>query len=128
MWKQCLEGVDACEENVIPSSFSWESALEQADSSNFAGYSDWRLPNIKELTSIIEFKCHEPAINLSIFPDPSINFVWSSSIDPILTSRSWGVFFRIGTTSNQTRRYCGSSCYGGLHTKLGHVLLVRDIK
>lgn len=36
-------------------SMSWEDALEYAENINLAGYSDWRLPNAKELQSIVDY-------------------------------------------------------------------------
>jgi hypothetical protein len=33
----------------------WADALEYAESSELAGYSDWRLPNVKELQSIVDY-------------------------------------------------------------------------
>lgn len=33
----------------------WENALAYADSFNLAGHSDWRLPNVKELQSIVDY-------------------------------------------------------------------------
>lgn len=45
MWTQddSGEGVD------------WETALQYAEASEFAGYSDWRLPNVKELQGIVDY-------------------------------------------------------------------------
>lgn len=33
----------------------WKAALEYAESAELAGYTDWRLPNIKELQSIVDY-------------------------------------------------------------------------
>jgi uncharacterized protein DUF1566/EF hand domain-containing protein len=35
---------------------NWQQALKYAENSRFAGYSDWRLPNAKELQSIVDYK------------------------------------------------------------------------
>jgi len=48
--------------------------------SNFAGHSDWRLPNIAELHTIVERENINPAINNALFPNmPSNEIFWSSS-------------------------------------------------
>jgi len=45
---------------VVPqTSFTWETALQQpglVNSVGFAEHSDWRLPNVKELASLVEEK------------------------------------------------------------------------
>ena len=33
----------------------WQSALQYAENMEFAGYSDWRLPDVKELQSIVDY-------------------------------------------------------------------------
>ena len=46
----------------------WLEALEYANSSELAGYSDWRLPNSKELQSLVDYeKTDFPAINTDFF-------------------------------------------------------------
>lgn len=74
MWKRCSEGQSwtgtTCTGEV--SGYSWQGALRYVRSMNtlggFAGKKDWRLPNIKELQSIVEMQCTEPAANLKVFP------------------------------------------------------------
>ncbi|MBR6421525.1 DUF1566 domain-containing protein [bacterium] len=56
---------------------SWREALKYCDDSNYANYSDWRLPNKNELASLLNYdKQSEP---LSDFPDIQNNSFWSSS-------------------------------------------------
>lgn len=51
---------------------TWDAALtfvRSLNSSSFAGYSDWRLPNVKELQTIVDFGRSTPSI------DPKFNTV-----------------------------------------------------
>ncbi len=45
MWQQADEGL----------TLDWHDALEYAENLELAGYSDWRLPNAKELQSIVDY-------------------------------------------------------------------------
>ena len=45
---------------------SFESALSYCENLDYAGYDDWRLPNIKELLSLADYSRKQPA---STFPD-----------------------------------------------------------
>ena len=47
---------------------NWEMALAYADAATIAGYDDWRLPNIKELQSIVDYSAEViPAMDTSVF-------------------------------------------------------------
>lgn len=101
MWKQCLEGqsgIDCTQESA--QTFIWKVARQQAidvnKNKNFAGHDDWRIPNIKELSSIVESECYEPAINLNVFPNMPGKFVWSSTPFANGTNHAWGVDFSSG--------------------------------
>ena len=82
MWAKCplgQSGPDCATGSA--EALTWREALEAARDSTLAGYTDWRLPNIKELRTLVEERCYAPAINLSVFPAASgagLNY-WSSS-------------------------------------------------
>ncbi len=87
MWKRCSEGQtwtgSTC--TGTAATYTWQGALQQAKARNngvgFASFTDWRVPNIKELASIVEEQCLSPAINATIFPamDSSNWRYWSAS-------------------------------------------------
>lgn len=101
MWKKCSEGQigAGCTGGLIIAC-TWEGALQQAQAVNagggFAGYTDWRVPNVKELRSIVEEKCYGPAINLTVFPGTPSRAFWSSSPTAWNTSEAWSVSFSGG--------------------------------
>lgn len=106
MWMRCSLGQSwngsGCEHTAA--SYSWQGALNAAKGHSFAGYSDWRLPNINELESIVEERCWAPSINSSIFPNIPPNWFWSSS--PVVVSNRnfvWSVDLYGSHYSNQFR-------------------------
>lgn len=80
-WKRCSEGQDwsggTC--TGTAGDYNWQQALQRADTASFAGKDDWRLPNVNELTSIVEEACYAPAIDLGVFPAIPGLVYWSSS-------------------------------------------------
>jgi len=61
----------------------WRNALAYADEKNAAsylGYSDWRLPNVKELQSIVDYSGKYPAIDTNYFNiTDGDSYFWSST-------------------------------------------------
>ncbi len=51
---------------------TWENALTYAEDLTFAGYSDWRLPDTKELQSIVDYT-RSPALTSSAAINPLFN-------------------------------------------------------
>lgn len=83
MWMRCDLGrnwdasSNTCLFSDVPVAKDWMSVLDDVKQNTFAGYSDWRLPNIKELASLIERHC-SPQINDSVFLEPK-SLYWSST-------------------------------------------------
>ena len=60
----------------------WEDALAYCEGLTLASKSDWRLPNIKELVSIVDFSAStSPMIDTTFFPDAVSGNYWSSTTD-----------------------------------------------
>jgi hypothetical protein len=61
--------------------YSWESALQYCVGLSLAGHADWRLPNARELYSILDTTRTNPAIN-PVFAGTPSSFFWTSTTDP----------------------------------------------
>ena len=70
MWQQSDDGVKR----------DWPGALSYCSNQRYAGYEDWRLPNIKELQSIVDYTRHDPAIDERFLRQSDRNaWFWSST-------------------------------------------------
>jgi uncharacterized repeat protein (TIGR02543 family) len=97
MWKQCVEGLSGTDcATGSATSFNWAAALTHAESHEFAGHDDWRLPNIKELRSLVEECRTGPAINDTVFPATPSSNVWSGSPYAYNSNYAWHVNFNYG--------------------------------
>ena len=121
MWKKCVEGMYGTNcENGTESRVNWQKALETVSTVNdkgFAGYTDWRLPNIKELVSITERQCYDPALNLHFFPNGPSRAVWSSTPEAQHDDFAGLIDFKAGTQrflNRQSGNYLVRLVRGGL--------------
>ena len=57
--------------------FSWQESLHYCEDLKLAGHSDWRLPNIRELQSIVDYGRYRPATDPVFGTEPS--WYWSST-------------------------------------------------
>ena len=58
-----------------------EDFIHKLNSESFGGFDDWRLPTIKELSSIAKTGRHSPTINTHFFPNIGLlpDYYWSST-------------------------------------------------
>ncbi len=99
---------------------TWEEAIEYCEGLSLDGFSDWRLPNVKELHSITDDEKYEPAIDENFFPDtkgvyfwylPDENSAyWSSTGLHDSYEHAWAVFFE--TSSIYWRDNTGENAAG----------------
>ena len=95
MWKRCAQGLSGADcATGTATKMTWSAALAVAVADAAAGYRDWRLPNKKELESIVESCGFNPAINQTVFPATPTSYssyFWSGSTYPLFPSDAWGV-------------------------------------
>jgi hypothetical protein len=77
---------------------TWESAIAYCENLVVppSTYTDWRLPNSKELRSIIDNSQWNPAIDWTAFPNTNSTYYWTSTEyegDPV---GAWYVTFSYG--------------------------------
>ena len=72
---------------------TWEEALGYCENLNLAGYHDWRLPNIRELLSLLDEGRPGPAIDTAYFPGCESSYYWSSTSHTLYPGFAWNVGF-----------------------------------
>ena len=104
-WDRCALGQtgNTCAGGTA-STLTWVDALATVTSLNaiaYKGHNDWRLPNVKELASIVDLSLTPnsgifvgvfEAISTSIFSSSNLAALWSSTTTPLFSaSNAWGV-------------------------------------
>jgi hypothetical protein len=117
IWQRCVEGMvwdgSAC--TGLPSSFMFQEALQRVETVNYSSGKHWRMPNVKELASLLDTSINNDVIiDNKVFPGTPNDQYWTSS--PYTTDAffAWVVHFFYG------------SVYYTYSEDLGVVRLVRD--
>ncbi|MDP6935475.1 MAG: DUF1566 domain-containing protein, partial [Myxococcota bacterium] len=69
IWQGCSAGQSGPNCTGEATMMDWKSALSYCQSLDWAGSQQWRLPDIKELFSIVDLGTRSPAIDSSAFPN-----------------------------------------------------------
>jgi len=86
---------------------AWQSAIEYCENLTLDGNSDWRLPNLNELTSLVDDTTYNPAID-GVFQNTNSDTYWSSTTNAYSYDSAWIIYFDYGYQYNY---YKGVSCY-----------------
>ena len=96
MWKKCSEPDTTTNCSGTPNTYIWTDAITACENLIYAGYSDWRLPNMKELFSLIKYEGSSgPYIDTTYFPNIN-DYYWTSTTYPPWTTYAVFVDFSSG--------------------------------
>jgi len=96
MWQQA----------TAPGTYTWDQAISYCGSLSLAGYTDWWLPTIDELKSLVDTR-YRPTIDPTYFPDTAASWYWSSTTHVSNTNYAWNVYFDFGYVSYPNKNYAG---------------------
>lgn len=99
------------------SSMNWKDALIYAENFEYAGYSDWRLPDVKELQSIVDYSS-SPGTTNSAAIDPMFN---STKILNEAGQEDYGFYWSSTTHSNWSNISGGFASYVCFGRAMGYM-------
>jgi hypothetical protein len=89
--------------NMYGDTMNWQEALDYVTTMNnviIFGYDDWRLPNYRELFSLIDVENFDPALPSGHpFTNVQNGIYWSSTTYAGLTDNAWSVYVGDGIVS-----------------------------
>jgi outer membrane protein assembly factor BamB len=106
MWQKRTNDIDNNKVINDDDAVSWEDALQFCEQLNFAGYTDWHLPNVRELQSIVDYKYSDASIEQSFFEAENLLY-WTSTprIHGTSYSYAWQIYFHNGATDYKNKTY-----------------------
>ncbi len=106
-WQRCAYGqswnetTNACDGDAVR--VNWKDALAMAEQFNTTEVNQWRLPNIKELATIVEKQCVSPAMNTTLFPNAPSETFWTGSTTAAAFDKAWAIAFYNGRNSSKLK-------------------------
>jgi hypothetical protein len=120
--------------SIWKETISFIDNLNSTTTGGFAGHSDWRLPNFKELASIIDYSKNSPIINQDYFPNTKSAKYWTSnkidlSIQAYTGSNPYRIY-SVDFNDGYIDYYDWGGGYVGSQPELPyyHIRLVRNLK
>lgn len=89
-------GAEYCAESLCDTTAYVASVNEQ----RICGISEWRLPTVNELLSLVHSSRQDLAIDVDYFPNTQPSHYWSSQAYAPYKSHAWYVYFSDGSPSN----------------------------
>jgi len=86
----------------------WDKLITVVNTKKLCGFSDWRVPTLMELRSLLDYSQKQPTLSnrsRQMLPHTQSSFYWSSS--PIVGNKrnAWLLYFEYGFVSNYSRSY-----------------------
>jgi hypothetical protein len=82
----------------------WEEALSNSAACNDGGYTDWRLPNRKELESLVDLGRFDPALPAAHpFENVKPSYYWSSTTTANDEEHAWILHFYTGLVARDDK-------------------------
>ncbi|KZN58291.1 hypothetical protein N473_05980 [Pseudoalteromonas luteoviolacea CPMOR-1] len=106
MWQRCTFGfvynaeTESCDNKE--QQLNWQQALAAANNSRLGDYDDWQLPNVKELATLVERSCEDPAINTTVFLGNHSGNYWTNTTNVKDISRAWTYQFSDGLNDSSS--------------------------
>jgi hypothetical protein len=93
MWQKETADVNGDGSVTEQDSLPWCKALEYCENLNLARHDDWRLPNVRELESIVDYGRFKPSIDPALGAVSSVPSVYWSSTSLVARAIPWYVDF-----------------------------------
>lgn len=91
-------------QQVQPSNkMTWEEALTYADNFTLVGFTDWRLPDIRELQTLNDVTLTNPSISPSFFSGINTGSFWSSTTLFQTSTKAWDLNTSLGVVSQRDK-------------------------
>ncbi|MDM8538524.1 DUF1566 domain-containing protein, partial [Desulfobacterales bacterium HSG17] len=113
MWQQSTDG-----------EMTWSNALSHCEILVHGEYDDWRLPDIKELISLVDNTQDSPIIDTNYFPNTLPSYYWTSTKSIDSASIAWPVFFDSDIGIGETDFYYVRAVRGGQSVILDHLIIL----